>query len=370
MKTGLWFGLIIAMISFSAVSAKSDNVPPHGYMSDARGLVVPKSSAPSRNLSPSTAADFSPIQNSKFIIQNFSSLKALINTSLWTLHLSKTLSDESAKDAAEQVYAASLDENERQSAVIAAEIVENIKTMESGTGRSQIPLPQIRPVPVQSRADTWISPYTRYPLFDQFEDGFTRATSNEKNGLGILAGKIEELLLQSNIRAQRSDYLSRIRKIIAQSQNAQVSFSEWNNPIQELIERFGLLVVTMHAQAINELINSGDKDEFGKQKAFIDPAFDLYTVLNKKYCIGSSGRETVEKVFSQAKDAYYAQNYGEAVELFRQVIKMDSAYASQNGCYWHIGKCYREWKKYNEAESAFKDSIRHDQTKPYKRQAF
>ncbi|MDD5089586.1 MAG: tetratricopeptide repeat protein, partial [Candidatus Wallbacteria bacterium] len=137
-----------------------------------------------------------------------------------------------------------------------------------------------------------------------------------------------------------------------------------------MIERFGLLVVTMHAQAINELINSGDKDEFGKQKAFIDPAFDLYTVLNKKYCIGSSDRETVEKVFSQAKDAYYAQNYGEAVELFRQVIKMDSAYASQNGCYWHIGKCYREWKKYNEAESAFKDSIRHDQTKPYKRQAF
>ncbi|MDD5092384.1 MAG: hypothetical protein PHQ23_15905, partial [Candidatus Wallbacteria bacterium] len=239
MKTGLWSGLIIAMISISTVSAKSDIVPPPADMAhnrNTRGLVVPKSAGPSHNLSPSTAADFSPIQNSYLRcagtdicssltlaqlsdIHNFSSLKALINTSLWTLHLSKTLSDESAKDAAEQVYAASLDENERQSAVIAAEIVENIKTMESGTGRSQIPLPQIRPVPGQSRADTrlryaldghaWIRPY---PLFDLFEDTFNSATNNEKNGLGILAGKIEELLLQENIRRQ-TDYLPRIRKI-------------------------------------------------------------------------------------------------------------------------------------------------------------
>ncbi|MDD5092057.1 MAG: hypothetical protein PHQ23_14215, partial [Candidatus Wallbacteria bacterium] len=148
-------------------------------MSDAWGLVVPKSSDPSHNLSPThdfgrihgsaPTEDSSPITHHPLPITDYrfakdsgeqlfaptlGSLKALINTSLWTLHLSRTLSDESSKDAAEQVYAASLDENERQSALVAAEIVENIKTRESGTGRSQIHLPQIRPVPGQSRADT------------------------------------------------------------------------------------------------------------------------------------------------------------------------------------------------------------------------
>ncbi|MDD5091994.1 MAG: hypothetical protein PHQ23_13900, partial [Candidatus Wallbacteria bacterium] len=218
----------LVFVAAMLICAESNIVPPHGYMSDThniRGLVVPESHYPSHNLSPTHA-----IQNSYLRcagtdicssltlaqlsdIHNFSSLKALINTSLWTLHLSKTLTDDSAKDAAEQVYAASLDENERQSAAIAKAIVDQI--LEGNRGLV---------VPKSSGPSYNLSPSY---AFDQFENTFNHSTNNEKNGLGILAGKIEELLLQSNIRVQRSSYLPRIRRIIAQSQNAQISFSEW-----------------------------------------------------------------------------------------------------------------------------------------------
>ncbi|MDD5091405.1 MAG: hypothetical protein PHQ23_10885, partial [Candidatus Wallbacteria bacterium] len=268
---------------------------------------------------------------------SYGCLKSLIGTSLWALHLSQTLKDQDSADAAEQVYTASLDENERRSGRIAASIVAKLKDGNDSA-------------------------------FRLFTDFFASSGPNTRSGLFNLASAIEEQLL--NARKKNLDvYLRKIREIKAQAQSAQVSLEGFETMLTEMIQRFGILVASEHGAAVDELITTGDKDEFAASMKYIDLAFDLYAKLNNQFCTTCT-RETAKEIYDKARTAQSNGRYEEAITLFRKVIAMDPAYASQNGCYWHIGKCYREWKKYNEAESAFKDSIRHDQTKPYKRQAF
>ncbi|MDD5089799.1 MAG: tetratricopeptide repeat protein [Candidatus Wallbacteria bacterium] len=273
------------------------------------------------------------------IAPELDSLKGLINTSLWTLHLSKTLTDEAAKDAAEQVYAASLDENERQAAVLGDKIVAEIKKQNGD-------------------------------LFDQFEDSFRNGTNNEKNGLGVLAGKIEELLLQANIKRQQGDYLARIKRIIAQSQAAQVSCAEWSNPLKELINLFGLQVNKAFRDAVHEYLVKGDLNELATKKKYIDLAFALYRKLNDFFCVGKRADETVQDVYNKASQAQNAGNYQEAITLYRRVIVMDPGLAAGWGCYYHIGECYRALKDYQSAVDSFKQSVVKDKPEPYQRNAY
>ncbi|MDD2717048.1 MAG: tetratricopeptide repeat protein [Candidatus Wallbacteria bacterium] len=314
-------------------------------------------------------------------------LKSLINASLWTLHLSQVLGqtdgsaptniesgsgraskaypksdltpstagsgacavpksatqatawhrNQATQESIEQVYASSLDENSRKSAKIADSIVNELVL---GNG----------------------SPFREFSFF------FHKSDSNAKKGFGVLAGKIEEKILNLPSTHFLSQCLAEIKKIITESQNSQVSFDRYKITIQEMIDKYGLLIVSMHAQTLGELLNSGDQAEFKKQKAFIDKAFLVYAELQNVY--GTGKAETPADVYGKAVKAYKAKSYSEAINLFNQVISMDSTYASQNGCYWYIGICYRDWSSPDQAVNSFKDSIRYDVTKPYKRESF
>ncbi|MDD5091383.1 MAG: hypothetical protein PHQ23_10775, partial [Candidatus Wallbacteria bacterium] len=305
-------------------------------------------------------------------------MKALINTSLWTLHLSKILSDESAKDAAEQVYAASLDENERQSAMIAEAIVDQILASNIGTGeRPFAPSPitnhpsPITPSPCSgidicsSLMLTQLS--THYPLFDLFEDTFNSATNNEKNGLGILAGKIEELLLQSNIRRQQGNYLSRIKKIIAQSQNAQVSFTEWQSPFSELVEKYGLLCAQFHGTALDELTVTNDLAEYRKKKKLFEMAFDIYEYLNRSL---SDKQGTASEIYDQARAAYTKAEYASSAGLFLETIDIDSSFGSHNGCRFWSGFSRKKQPQPDQAVKQLLESVKSDGTEAYRLSAY
>ncbi|MDD5090467.1 MAG: hypothetical protein PHQ23_06080 [Candidatus Wallbacteria bacterium] len=267
MKFSFSATLIIVSLAFTAFLSASDIVPPHGYMPDARGLVVPKSYYPSHNLSPShdfgralrpaPTGDLPPITNHQLPITDYryardsgeqlfaptlGSIKALINTSLWIYHLSHSISSTTDAEAVEQVYTHSLDEIERKSASLAELIVDGLKEKKDG-------------------------------YFREFVEVFRRSSENEKNGFSILALKIEECLSQAGIKNRTYDYHAVIRDVISQSQSATVSFSESSLSLKDLINRLGLYIVGMHATALEEFMHSGDSAEYTESVNFTRKAF-------------------------------------------------------------------------------------------------
>ncbi|MDD5089552.1 MAG: tetratricopeptide repeat protein [Candidatus Wallbacteria bacterium] len=349
MKTQISASLILSMLlNLNVIAGASNFTPPHANMAhnrNTRGLAVPESSAPSHNLSPSnhgrihgsapTAITDHPSPNT-----HFSSLKSLINSSLWMLHLSKTLTDIKASEAVEQVYTHSLDEIEKKSASLAALIIDGLKEKNDGH-------------------------------FRQFVEVFRRSTENEKNGFSVLASKVEECMSQAGIRSRTYNYHAAIKEIISQSQSSTVSFSEISLSLKELINRLGLYIVGMHSTALEEFMQDGNNDEYTNSQTFVRKAFSVYTWLNNHFCASrTKDTETPESVFSDARSAESKGEYNQAITLYYKVIGMNSAYAAQNGCYYHIAGCHEKLREFSNAVDAYKKSIRNDATDPYKRSSF
>ncbi|MDD2716088.1 MAG: tetratricopeptide repeat protein [Candidatus Wallbacteria bacterium] len=293
------------------------------------------------------------------------SLNSLIDTSLWTLYLSKHITDQalsgscrsskaspkpdltpSLSESIEQIYASSIDEIDHESTSIGGKIADTLKTGDDH-------------------------------LFHEFTNFFHRSTENQKSGLSTLAMKIEECLNQGQCRAQSPDpnhdlspYLAELKKIISEANSIQVSFDQYQTGIPEMIGKYGVLAAAYYSDALHELIETGKKDEFKEKSKFAGKALDLYSRLNQEYCFPKPIRANVTAVYSKAEDARNNGKYSEAIGLYQQVISMDSTYASQNGCYNHIGDCYRALKQYSDAISNYKQSIAIDATDPYKRNSY
>ncbi|MDD2715942.1 MAG: hypothetical protein PHW04_08625 [Candidatus Wallbacteria bacterium] len=259
------------------------------------------------------------------------SLNGLIDTSLWTLYLSKQITEQMFKESIEQIYSASLDEIDRESTSIAIKIAKSLKNDDD------------------------------HP-FREFTDFFHRSTENQKSGLSTLAMKIDENLRNKNLNpAPRTPnlepFLREIKEIISEANSAQVSFAPSIITLQQMLDCYGMLIVNYQSQALNELTATKNFADYGKKRKFFIKAFDLYHILGLSLDKRNEKADTVATVMSKADKAKNEGRYSDAIGLYKQVLSVDYQYGIKHDCHQRIGECYRELNDYDNAIFYFKESI-------------
>ncbi|MDD5091521.1 MAG: tetratricopeptide repeat protein, partial [Candidatus Wallbacteria bacterium] len=331
MKTGLWFGLIISLISFSAVSAKSDNVPPHPDMlrqSSLSSSVIPEPPTPQI---PDTPVPLQP----QDVLPSLENLGSLIDISVYLLYFSNKTPVESMSDACGQAYTDLLDENQRASEKLAHMIAET----------------------VSEGADTPFLSYVRF---------YEAATTNRKSGLCNLAQFVKDDLQQQPGISQQ--HLTTAGSIATEASATEISLTGLEGVIQDLVNDLGNASVTYRHKAQYEYKETGDKEELNRKLSVFYRIFDIYGQLNQLFL--SDTRATAAETYKKAEDARKSGQYSQAITLYKQVISMDAAYAAKNGCWCWIGYCYEMPGDYENALTSYRKSIDTDITDPYKRSSY
>ncbi|MDD2715987.1 MAG: tetratricopeptide repeat protein [Candidatus Wallbacteria bacterium] len=269
--------------------------------------------------------------------KDLQSLTGLINGSFWTMRLSQQLSAGIDKESVEQVYVSSLDEIERESTVIAENIVSQLLLGNEAS-------------------------------FRKFTDCFRDSENTVKNGMGVLATKLEEKISQNQqFVNSHPEIITKIKEIVVEVGNAHVDFGQ-NPKMTEMIDKYGVSAAGFQSGALTELLETGKRDEYDEKLPYFKKSFALYSELNFKDCPKSTVENTAD-FYAKALKSFSAASYKEAAGLFAEVQKLDPVYAAKVGCYSLIGDCYRELKQYSEAIDFYRQSIDRDGRKPYRMHA-
>ncbi|MFA5478744.1 MAG: tetratricopeptide repeat protein, partial [Candidatus Muiribacteriota bacterium] len=187
------------------------------------------------------------------------------------------------------------------------------------------------------------------------------------SGYYFLNQAIYEKLERNALNRQIIAHLEYFNKII----NSTSWISNIGNKLKESIQNYGNKTALWQATLLWEYTEHNDSKKYKKWSKIVDKAFVLYGYLNNKFCIDKRADEpTPQDIYSEANDAYYDGNYSLAISKFNQVISMDYYFATQNGCYYYIGRCYRELSQYSSAFNYYKESMLKDSKEPYQKYSY
>ena len=174
----------------------------------------------------------------------------------------------------------------------------------------------------------------------------------------------------SNMRIKRShiNIVSDIQDVILKNEKRQRIFGIDH---KKYIQKFGLKITDYFREQIDVFLKDKDKEKFLKKYKYIEKAFSLYKILNRKFCIEKSRENTPEEeLYESAMIEIGDGNYMTAVNLLQRLIAEYPSYAFLNGAYYETGYCYEQMGDNINAIEWYKKSILNDKTDPFKRYSY